>query len=106
MIKLINVKALVLGDEHTVYAFKLLGFEGQVVRSGKEALKIIESLAQEESNVALVIVTSDLVDEVRDEFNRLRLKLKKPTIFELPSLKEVKFKEVNYLAILRSVLGV
>ena len=100
------MKVVVIGDEHTVYLFKLLGFDGQVVHSGKEALKIVENFAREEVDISTVIITSELVEDVREEFNKLRLKLRKPTIFEIPSLKEVKFKEINYLAILRSVLGV
>jgi hypothetical protein len=34
------------------------------------------------------------------------MKMRKPMLIEIPSLKEAKLKEVNYLAILRSVLGI
>nr|KJR72088.1 MAG: ATPase V [Vulcanisaeta sp. AZ3] len=99
------VRAVVLGDEHTVYTYRLLGFEGRVVGEGENILSIIKELSFEEG-VAAVLVTSDLADKVREDFEKMRMKMRKPMLIEIPSLKSVKFREVNYLAILRSVLGI
>ncbi len=99
------MKAVVVGDEHTVYTFRLLGFEGRVVKENENPLYVIKELCADE-DVGVVIVTDNLVEKIRDEFNRMRMKLKRPILVEIPSLKEVKLREVNYLAILRSVLGI
>jgi len=99
------VRAIVLGDEHTVYTFKLLGFEGRVVNDNDNVLSIIKELSIEE-NVGAILITSNLVDKVREDFDKMRMKMRKPMLIEIPSLKEVRAKEVNYLAILRSVLGI
>ncbi|MGC8542682.1 MAG: V-type ATP synthase subunit F [Vulcanisaeta sp.] len=99
------MRAIVLGDEHTVYTFKLLGFEGRVVNDNDNVLSIIKELSIEE-NVGAILITSNLVDKVREDFDKMRMKMRKPMLIEIPSLKEVRAKEVNYLAILRSVLGI
>ncbi|WP_245522544.1 V-type ATP synthase subunit F [Vulcanisaeta distributa] len=99
------MRAVVLGDEHTVYTFKLLGFEGRVINENENILAIIKELSVEEG-VGAILITSNLVDRVREDFDKLRMKMRKPMLIEIPSLREMKFKEVNYLAILRSVLGI
>ena len=99
------MRAIVLGDEHTVYTFRLLGFEGRVVSEGENVLSIIKELSTEEG-VGAILITSNLVDRVREDFEKLRMKMRKPMLIEIPSLRETRFKEVNYLAILRSVLGI
>jgi V/A-type H+-transporting ATPase subunit F len=99
------VRAVVIGDEHTVYTFKLLGFEGRVVNEGDNVISIIRELSVEE-DVGAILVTSELADKAREDFDKLRMKMRKPMLIEIPSLKEAKLKEVNYLAILRSVLGI
>jgi V/A-type H+-transporting ATPase subunit F len=100
-----KVRAVVLGDEHTVYTFRLLGFEGRVVNENENVISIIKELSLEES-VGALLITSDLVDRVREDFDKMRMKMRKPMLIEIPSLREMKLKEVNYLAILRSVLGI
>ncbi len=99
------MRAIVLGDEHTVYTFRLLGFEGRVVSDGEDVLAIIKELSVEEG-VGAILITSNLADRVREEFDKLRMRMRKPMLIEIPSLKEARFKEVNYLAILRGVLGI
>ena len=100
-----DVRAVVLGDEHTVYTFRLLGFEGRVVGENENVLSIIKELSIEEG-VGVILITSNLVDRVREDFEKMRMKMRKPLLIEIPSLKEIRLKEVNYLAILRSVLGI
>ncbi|BDR92603.1 V-type ATP synthase subunit F [Vulcanisaeta souniana] len=99
------MRAVVLGDEHTVYTFRLMGFEGKVVGENEDVLSLIKELSLEEG-VGAILITSDLADRVREDFDKLRLKMRKPMLIEIPSLKEMKFREVNYLTILRSVLGI
>jgi len=98
-------KVVIIGDKHTVHTFKMLGFPGIVVSSGKELLKVLDELKEQE-DIAVILVTSNLVDEVRSEFNRLRLKISKPILMEIPTLREVKYQPVDYLGILRAALGI
>jgi len=99
------MKVVIIGDKYTVHSLRLLGFPGYIVEKGVEALKLIKELSEEEE-IGMILVTSDLVSEVRDEFNRLRLTTKKQIIMEIPSLKEVKYVPINYLEILRTALGI
>ncbi len=98
-------KVLVLGDKYTIYTFRLLGFEGMIVEKGEELLKLLDELRERE-DLGVILVTSDIVNQVRDAFNRIRLKTTKPLIMEIPSLREVKFEAVDYLGILRAALGI
>jgi len=99
------VRAVVIGDEHTVYTLRLMGFEGRVVGERDDVISIIRELSMEE-DVGAILVTSELVDRVREDFEKMRMKMRKPVLIEIMSLREARLKEVNYLAILRSVLGI
>lgn len=98
-------KVVIIGDKYTVYALRLLGFTGYVIDKGSEVLKLVKELSEDE-NVGMILVTSNLVSEIRDEFNRLRMKMTKPLLMEIPTLKEVKYEKIDYLAILRAALGI
>lgn len=93
-----------LGDEYTVYTLGLLGFEGVVVSGERGLGKLLELMRMED--VGLIVVTSDVVDAFRDQFERLRMRSTKPILAEIPSLSRVEFRDINYLAILRSALGI
>ncbi len=100
-----QAKVLIVGDKYTVYTFRLLGFDGIIAERGEDVVKILEEVKDRE-DVGVVLVTSDLVNRVREYFNRLRLKMTKKVIMEIPTLREVKYEAIDYLSILRSALGI
>ncbi|WP_238375153.1 V-type ATP synthase subunit F [Vulcanisaeta thermophila] len=99
------MRAIVIGDEHTVYALRMMGFEGRVLGKNEDLIRVIRELSLEE-DVGVIMVTNELTAKFRDEFNKLRMKMRKPLLIEIPTLREVKREEINYLAILRSTLGI
>ncbi|WP_291999312.1 V-type ATP synthase subunit F [Caldivirga sp.] len=98
------MRVIVLGDEDTVNAFRLIGFEGYVVDSRSLVPRIKELLGMDD--VAAILVTSSVSSEAGQEFINLRTRIRKPLILEVPALSNTEHREVNYMAILRSVLGV
>ncbi|NPA99752.1 MAG: ATPase V [Crenarchaeota archaeon] len=100
-----QAKVLIVGDKYTVYTFRLLGFDGVIAEKADEVMKILEDV-KDRDDIGVVLVTSNLVNQIRDYFNRLRLKLTKKIIMEIPTLREVKYEAVDYLSILRSALGI
>ena len=98
------MRVIVLGDEDTVNAFRLIGFEGYVVDSKSLAPRIKELVNMDD--VAAILVTSSVSGEAGQEFINLRTRIRKPLILEVPALGNGENKEVNYMAILRSVLGI
>ncbi|WP_291765237.1 V-type ATP synthase subunit F [Caldivirga sp. UBA161] len=98
------MRVIVLGDEDTVNAFRLIGFEGYVVDSKSLVPRIKEFMSMDD--VAAILVTSSVSGEAGQEFINLRTRIRKPLILEVPALGNSENKEVNYMAILRSVLGI
>lgn len=98
-----TVRVIILGDEDTVNAFKLIGFEGYVTDS-KSLIPRIKELMNAD-DVAAILVTSNVSSEAGQEFINLRARVRRPLILEIPSLGNIKYSEVNYMAILRSILG-
>ncbi|WP_048062591.1 V-type ATP synthase subunit F [Caldivirga maquilingensis] len=98
------MRVIVLGDEDTVNAFRLIGFEGYVVDPKSLVPRIKEFMSMDD--VAAILVTSNVSGEAGQEFINLRTRVRKPLILEVPALSSGESKEVNYMAILRSVLGI
>ena len=98
------MRVIVLGDEDTVNAFRLIGFEGYVVDS-KSLIPMIKEFVSMD-DVAAILVTSNVSGEAGQEFINLRTRIRKPLILEIPALRGGEGKEVNYMALLRSVLGI
>lgn len=79
----------IVADPYTVYAFRLLGFEGHAVSSPEEARRAVESLIPRE-DVGLVLVASEyfsepLVAEAIEQFKSTRLDA---IIARLPTIRE------------------
>jgi len=97
------MRVVILGDEDTVNAFRLIGFEGYVTDAKSIIPRIKELMAMDD--VAAILVTSNISSVAGQEFVNLRTRVRKPLILEVPSLGGAGYSEVNYMAILRSVLG-
>ncbi len=77
-------RLLVIGDENAVFGFALLGVEGRTVRTAEEARQALhEALARPE--VAIVLLTEDWADALRDEVERLKATTLHPLIVEVPA---------------------
>jgi len=93
---------IVVGDEYTVALFKLLGFEGRVIEDPHSALDFIKKALQ---NYDVIFLTSTLAKALRRELDDLRMANPRKLLVEVPSVKEGMEREVNYLQIVRQVLG-
>ncbi len=98
-------KAVVVGDRYTVCLFRLLGFAGHVVDKSSKAIEVVKELAKDET-ISMILVTSDVVAQAKEEFERLRVRIAKPLIVEIPTIREVKYEKVDYFGILRRALGI
>jgi len=98
------VKALVIGREHTVNIFKLIGFEGVVVESRAELLGVLRQVL-EDKDVGVVMIDSEVSSLASDEISKIRMKVKRPIIVEIPSVTKGMPEQVNYLALVRQVIS-
>ena len=96
------MRIVVVGDEDTVNAFRLIGFEG-IVADSRRLLDVVRGLI-EAGDVAAVLVSSKVAEGAGDAFNELRIRTRRPLIMVIPSLG-VAYRPVNYMAMLRAILG-
>lgn len=93
---------IVIGDRYTVSLFQLMGFEGRTVEEPREALEFIKRGLD---TYDVVFISSKIAKAIREDLDELRMRYTRKLIVEVPSVEEGMKKEVNYLAIVRSVLG-
>jgi Archaeal/vacuolar-type H+-ATPase subunit F len=93
---------IVVGDRFTVALFKLMGFEGKTIEDPSEAL---EYLRKNLETYDVIFVTSKIAKAVRKDLDEIRIRNPRKLVVEVPSVEEGMEREVNYLQIVRQVLG-
>ncbi|ABL87885.1 Vacuolar H+-transporting two-sector ATPase, F subunit [Pyrobaculum islandicum DSM 4184] len=93
---------IVIGDRTTVALFKLMGFEGKTIESPEEALKFIKERLD---TYDVIFITSKIAKAIRKELDEIRMRNPRKLLVEVPSVEEGMEREVNYLQIVRQVLG-
>lgn len=79
-------KIYVLGDLHTVSAFRLAGVEGRSADPDNAAAGL-ETLALR-PDAAIVLITNDLARNLRERIIEINLKRPKPVILEIPGIDD------------------
>jgi V/A-type H+-transporting ATPase subunit F len=85
-----------------VALFKLMGFEGKTVEDPSEAL---EYLRRNLETYDVIFVTSKIAKAIRKDLDEIRIRNPRKLVVEVPSVEEGMEREVNYLQIVRQVLG-
>jgi V/A-type H+-transporting ATPase subunit F len=93
---------IVLGDRLTVALFKLMGFEGKTIEEPGEALEFIKKNLE---TYDVFFVTSKIAKAIRKDLDEIRIRNPRKLVVEVPSVEEGMEREVNYLQIVRQVLG-
>lgn len=74
---------LISDNIDTQMGMRLAGIEGVVVHERQEVLKVLEKVLHRE-DVAVILMTTRLVETCPEVISELKLKLKKPLIEEIP----------------------
>jgi vacuolar-type H+-ATPase subunit F/Vma7 len=99
------MRALIIGDVETVIPFRLAGLESIVVSSSEEMYeKLLE--VTKIRDLALILVSSRLVSEIRDKIDDLRVEEGCPPMCEVPSATGRELKPVDFRELLKRALGV
>ncbi len=93
---------IVIGDRSTVALFKLMGFEGKTIEDPAEAL---EYLKKNLETYDAIFITSKIAKAIRKDLDEIRMRNPRRLVVEVPSVEEGMEREVNYLQIVRQVLG-
>lgn len=73
---------LISDNIDTQMGMRLAGIEGVVVHERQEVLEVLEKVLHED--VAVILMTTRLVETCPEVISELKLKLKKPLIEEIP----------------------
>ncbi|MEM4191116.1 MAG: V-type ATP synthase subunit F, partial [Nitrososphaerota archaeon] len=96
--------AVAVGGKLFVASFRLAGVAGVVAENGREALKTIQELVRDE-DVDLILVSDEYGAEFTNSVAQLSSTTAKPIVYLLPKPGE-KPAEVDYMAMLRKILGI
>lgn len=75
---------LISDNIDTQMGMRLAGIEGVVVHERQEVLEVLEKVLHRE-DVAVILMTTRLVETCPEVISELKLKLKKPLIEEIPN---------------------
>ncbi len=79
-----EMKIVAIGDEDTVTLFRFLGIEGYIADENLQ--KNFQDIVSRE-DIAVVIVTEKVADEIMDEITYIKLQKDLPIIVEIPDKK-------------------
>lgn len=78
------MKAFLISDNRdTFVGMRLAGINGVIVRNNEEALSSLKKYVNSD-DIGVLILTEKVVDMVKDEVFKLKLRCKKPLIIEIP----------------------
>ena len=97
-------KLAVIGDEHLVLAYRMLGAETFVAHTAEEMMEILKELLARE-DIGVILVTRDLVEPVMEDFSRIASRVKPPIVSILPTMK-APGEPVDMRKLLMKALGV
>lgn len=94
--------SIVLGDRYTVDLLKLLGFEGRAVNDEKE---LYDFIVKNLNVYNVFFISSNYAKKIRRQLDELRMRNPRKVFVEIPSVLENMEKEVDYLQLVRQILG-
>ncbi|MFP3252194.1 MAG: V-type ATP synthase subunit F [Thermoproteus sp.] len=94
--------SIILGDRYTVDLFKLMGFNGRAFTDAKE---LYEYILKNINIYNIFFISSNFARQLRKELDELRLRNTNKIFVEIPSVLENMEREVNYLQLVRQILG-
>lgn len=94
--------SIVLGDRYTVDLFKLMGFSGRAFNDAKD---LYEFIVKNLNIYNVFFISSNFAKQIRKELDELRFRNPNKMLVEVPSVLENMEREVNYLQLVRQILG-
>lgn len=94
----------VIGDIHTVSAFRLAGVTGVISGRGEAAAKLDEIIGK--GDAAVVMITNDLAKDLGERINAINLNLPFPVIIVLPGIDDDRGFGKSVVSYVSEALGV
>lgn len=94
----------VIGDIHTVSAFRLSGATG-IVSGREDAAVKLEDIIRK-GDAAVVIITNDLADDFQERINAINLDLSAPVVIPIPGIDDDRGLGRSIMSYISEALGV
>ncbi len=97
-------KIYIIGDMHTVSAFRLSGVEGAVAGPDDAQAKLEEIIGQNDAGV--VLVTNQLADRLQARIMEVNLNRASPVIIEIPGIDDPEGFHRSAMSYIAEALGI
>jgi vacuolar-type H+-ATPase subunit F/Vma7 len=97
-------KIYIIGDMHTVSAFRLSGVTGEV-SDRDNALSRLEDVIQK-GDAGIVVITNELAEDLRTRIAEVNLKIQGPVIIEIPGIDDPQVLSRSVVGYIAEALGI
>jgi vacuolar-type H+-ATPase subunit F/Vma7 len=97
-------KIYIIGDIHSVTAFRLGGVEG-TVSSGETVQEDLSSII-EKDDAAIILITCELAEQAADIIDNCNLNMVKPVIVEIPGINDDRGFGTSLMSYITGALGI
>jgi len=97
-------KIYVIGDMHTVSAFRLSGVEGVVSTADNASAKLEEIIKKRDAGI--VLMTNDLSSNLQERIRDINLNMTSPVVIEIPGMDDTEGLRRSAMSYVSEALGI
>ena len=97
-------KIYIIGDMHTVSAFRLSGVEGVEAAPADASARLEEIIGKK--NAGIVLMTNDLTHDLQERIREINLNMKSPVIIEIPGIDDTEGFRKSAMGYISEALGI
>lgn len=97
-------KIYIIGDIHTVSAFRLSGVTGVVADREDVAEKIEDTIRR--GDAAIVAITNDLADVLQERIGMINLNLPAPVVIAIPGIDDIHGFRRSVMSYISEAIGI
>jgi len=94
----------VIGDSHTVSAFRLSGVKGVISGKGDAAGRLEDIVRK--GDAAVVVITNDLADDLHERIRAINLNLPAPVVIAVPGIDDASGFRRSVMSYISEALGI
>ena len=94
----------IIGDVHTVSAFRLSGATG-IVSGRQDAAKKLEDIIRK-GDALIIAVTNDLADELQERISAINITMPVPVVIAIPGLDDPRGFRRSVISYISEALGI
>lgn len=94
----------VIGDIHTVSAFRLAGVAGVIADRHNVSAKLEDIIRK--GDAAIVAVTNELADDLAEQISAINLNLTEPVVVAIPGIDDIQAFRRSAMSYISEALGI